>query len=192
MYRYTVAIYICCVLTSCFNIKKLSNKISINREYSGWYIGTSNAQFFVVNRKGFLKRNIAFMLPEYPANCRPVGIFDSFFVHLTAKEVYGRKYLIIGKNDSTSFEQMALICKAKAFCNRVDTGYLRNAIGEKQKLLYKIKASDGFYVVKAVWLDNFTKFQNLILFSNYNNDSARYRSCDKMSDSTKITRRRAQ
>ena len=169
------------LLLGCLNLKTINRRVAINKEYTGWYLGSSNGTFFIIQRKGFMKRNIAFRLPEYPLKCRSIGITDSFFNYRNKKQGEAT-YIIINGDDTLSFNQKISLCRAKAFLSYIDPDYIKNALKKKEKIAYIMKASDGTFFVKSVWIDTFTDLQNIILFSNYNKDSAWYRKCDKISN----------
>jgi len=186
MYRYIITIFILFLTVGCFDTKKVAKKVSINKEYHGWYIGTSNSNFFVVKRKGVLKKNLAFMLPEYLNRRRFTEGSDSFFRKFTGvNKILSKRYFLLGKNDSTSFGQNVSIFRAKAIFSGFDSVYINSSIEKGKKILYSIKASDGEFVIKALWIDCFSDIKSMILLSNISNDSIRYFNDDKVGNVSK-------
>jgi hypothetical protein len=177
--QFIVVLLLASAYTSCVNAKKINNKIAIDKEYNGWFIGTSNGIFFVINRKGPFKKNIAFILGTFRPFCQgQKEAYASFFNSECEKRNDDKKgFFIIGRNDSTSIGQNVSIYKAKAFYEDFDTTYINYAIRKGQRVVYKIKASDGISSIKAIWVDGFVDLRNLVLFSNCNKDSLKYFDC---------------
>ena len=88
-----------------------------------------------------------------------------------------KKNFILGGNDSTSFNQDISIHKAKAFYEDFDTAYIQYAIRRRQRVVYKIKANDGRFSIRAILVDGFVDLRDLVLFSNCTKDSLRYFDC---------------
>ena len=179
LFQYIIFLSTTFFLVGCLNAKKICKGIKVNREYNVRYIGTSNIEFIVINKPGLFKRNIAFSLPEYHHSCRSVGITDSFFVHKNEKHFQGKTYLIINRNDSTSFGQNVSICRAKAFLKYIDIDRIEYWDSTNTKVTHRMKASDGVVFVKAVFVIISAEFQDIKLFSNYDQDSAWHHKCDQ-------------
>jgi len=179
IFKYIVFLFLASTYTSCFNARKINNKIVIDKEYDGWFIGTSNGIFFVVDREGLFKRNIAFSLGGFRPFCQgQKEAYASFFNSVCEKRNDDKKsFFIIGHNDSTSFDQNVSIYKAKAFYEDFDTTYIEHAIRKKQRIVYKIRANDGRFSIRAIWVDGFVDLRNLVLFSNCTKDSLNYYDC---------------
>jgi hypothetical protein len=171
MNKYIQGIFLSLTFSSCFNSTRISTIIPDN-EYEGWFIGTSGGNFFVIQKRKSLKRNVAYKLPEHPRNCRLLeGISPQFFKH--KENNLTKSFFILGQKDTISFEQNIVVCRAKAFY--ISENLSTNNVGERKK--FKVKASDGFFKITAIWIDGYAQFKEMVLFSNYSTDSTRYPRC---------------
>ena len=93
--KYIVASLLASAYTSCFNVNKINNKIAIDKEYNGWFIGASNGIFFVLHRQGLLKRNIAFSIGSFRKDCPGrVDTLVAFFKSACEKKTATKKRIL--------------------------------------------------------------------------------------------------
>jgi hypothetical protein len=157
-------------MTGCVQSKKIEKSLTVNQQYIGWYVGTSNGQFFIIERNGLFKKDIAIKLPEYFQACNIFQVLDTS----CDNEKNKKRYFIVGRDDRVTFDQKTFIFRAKGIYGGIINN---NPSAEIKNIHYKIKARYSNKSIKAVWLDNLTTIKNLVLFSNCSDDSIRYPEC---------------
>lgn len=164
---------------SCSSLKRMTGKLKHNEQYTGWYAVTSEGRFFIIDRKGLFKKNWAFNLPEFPLLCYPVSRIDSI---LYEKCNYERDFVpnsfLVNNLDFFERDNLTSLYKAKANFKKYQAYDSIDRNGKIQKKLSKIRIAIGDRIIRAVWLEGYSYFDNVILYSNCNKDTIQSLKCD--------------